>query len=503
MRRAPVSRRGKHGRDEGGYVLYLTAGLLTVLLALAGFGVDLGIWFTQAQDAQAAVDAAALAGVVYMPGDFATASSVATSTLAKNGVVAGSDGYSVNISPVSGYPQRLKVCATDSDVETFFSNVVGANPTISKCATAEYVLPVSMGSPLNVFDKTTLGVNPAVNGYCTAKEDGDLRLSRYQGNRPSGGGAVCVGTPKEDNADYDASAYQYAVEVPTVPASPIAVQVYDGSFMGSGDDLALSNNPSATSNITTTFTVFDSTLTPLDSSDDPVVATVTAPSRNATWDNVWTTIYTIPAGSTVGRYRVQSSTVAGELNSAGVNAFGLRARVGGSFSQCSTIPGDPGYSASCPQVFAISELSVYANQAGGTANFYLADVDAVHAGKQMVIQLFDPGEGARTIEVLDPNGNPVSFDYENVEGFTPTYSGTTNVLDVSGTGPQPPNRSSTFKFNERKMQLTIDIPANYAAAFGTRTWWKLRYTTLSTGVTDRTTWSVSIIGDPLRLVPNA
>jgi hypothetical protein len=121
----------------------------------------------------------------------------------------------------------------------------------------------------------------------------------------------------------------------------------------------------------------------------------------------------------------------------------------------------------------------------------------------MVIQLFDPGEGARTIEVLDPNGNPVSFDYENVEGFTPTYSGTTNLLDVSGAGPQPPNRSSTFKFNERKMQLTIDLPANYAALYGTSTWWKLRYTTSSSGVTDRTTWSVAIVGDPLRLVPNS
>jgi hypothetical protein len=361
-----------------------------------------------------------------------------------------------------------------------------------------------MGSPLNIFDQTTLGVNPAVNGWCSAKEDGDLRLSRYQGNRLTTGntGAICVGTPREDNADYNASSYDFAVDVPSVPSSAIAVEVYDGSYMGNGQDLALGNNPSATSVINTQFRVYDARLTPLDASDDPLVASVNVNSNNATYDNAWRTIYTIPAGSSAGRYRVRVSTEAGQLNSSGTNAFGLRARRGATFSQCTTVVGAPGYSASCPQVFAISELSVYAQQAGGTASFYLADVASVHAGKKMIIQLFDPGEGAQSIEVLDPNGNPVMFDYRNVEGFAPSYSGTTSMLDVSGTGPQPPNRASSSKLNERKMQIEISLPANYTARYGTKTWWSLRYRTSAAGVTDRTTWSISIVGDPLRLVSN-
>jgi len=483
-------------------VLYLTAACLTVLLAVAGFGLDLGIWFTQAQDAQAAADAAALAGVVYMPGNFSQAQAIATTTLAKNGVVDGSGGMSVSISPVTGQPRRLKVCVTDTDVETYLTKVVDADPTISKCGTAEYVLPVSMGSPGNIFDRATLGVNPAVNGYCTAKEDGDLRLSRYQGNRPGGGGAVCVGSPKEDNPDYDAAAYNYAVDIPSVPASPVTIQVFDGAFGGPGVDLGLSNNPSAPSTINTIYRVYDATQTPLDPTDDPLLISVTANSGDASWHGTWRSIYTIPAGATAGRYRLQVGSQTGQLNSAGANAFGIRARVGASFTQCTTIVGDPGYSVTCPQVFAESELSVFANQAGGTASFYLADVDAVHAGKQMVIQLFDPGEGAQTIELLDPNGNPVTFDYQNVEGFTPNYSGTTSLLNVSGSGPQPPNRASTSKFNERKMQLVVQLPGNYTSLYGAKTWWRLRYTTSAAAVTDRTTWSVAIIGDPLHLVPN-
>jgi Flp pilus assembly protein TadG len=495
-------RRRRRNRDEGGYILYLTAACLTVLLAVAGFGLDLGLWFTQAQDVQSAADAASLAGVVYMPGNFSQAQTVANATLAKNGVVDGSGGMSVTISPVTGHPRRLKVCVTDDEVETYLTKVVDADPTISKCATAEYVLGVSMGSPRNIFDRATLGVNPAVNGYCSAKEDGDLRLSRYQGNRPGGGGAVCVGSPKEDNADYDATSYNYAVELPSAPASSVTIQVYDGAFGGPGVDMSLGNNPSASSTINTTYRVYDATQTPLDPTDDPLLTSVTANSGDATWHGTWRSIHTIPAGAAAGRYRLQVSTQAGQLNSAGVNAFGIRARVGATFTQCTTIVGDPGYSATCPQVFAESELSVFANQAGGTASFYLAEVDAVHAGKQMVVQLFDPGEGAQTIELLDPNGNSVTFDYSNVEGFSPSYSGTTSLLNVSGTGPQPPNRASTSKFNERKMQLVVQLPSNYSSLYGTKTWWRLRYTTSASAVTDRTTWSVAIIGEPLRLVPN-
>jgi hypothetical protein len=96
------------------------------------------------------------------------------------------------------------------------------------------------------------------------------------------------------------------------------------------------------------------------------------------------------------------------------------------------------------------------------ATFYLAEVD--------------PVEDARTIEVLDPNGNAVTFDDESVEGFTPPYSGSRHVLDVSGTSRQPANRSSTFNINERRMQLIVQLPSIDASVNGRRTWWKLRYT---------------------------
>ncbi len=508
-------------RDERGYVMYLTAGLLTVMVALAGFGVDLGIWYSQAQDTQSAVDAAALAGVVYMPGDFTTASSVATATLAKNGIVNGTDGYSVSISAVTGQPQRLKVCATDTAVDTYLSKIVSADPTIQKCATAEYVLPVAMGSPLNIFSQSALGIHAAVSGYCAAKEDGDLRQAHSEGNRPFGGtwpnppyggGSTCDAAPGTPNADYRLNGSHYIVAIPpsgmttSIEAwsATYAPAVGAGCGMSTdGCDSTNNNAPAATPDITTIMTVFDATDTPLDSSDDPIVATHTIAKNDAAWTD-WNTLYTAPAGGPQ-RYRVRVQTQAGQAASAGSNSYGLRAAVGGSFTQCTTIVGAPGYTVTCPQVYAEDDLSIFANVAGSTATFYLADIEAVHAGKTLQIQLFDPGEGGQSIEILDPNGNPVNFSYSTVEGFSPTYSGTTSLLDVSGTPGAQLNRRSASTFNERKVAIQISLPANYASMYGSSTWWRLRYTFAggAASVTDRTTWSVAVVGEPLRLVPNS
>jgi hypothetical protein len=74
-------------------------------------------------------------------------------------------------------------------------------------------------------------------------------------------------------------------------------------------------------------------------------------------------------------------------------------------------------------------------------------------------------------------------------------------LSVSGSGTQPSsNLSSSSKYNNRQMSLIVALPNDYASRYGTKTWWKIRYRTTSTSVTDRTTWSATIIGDPVHLV---
>ena len=50
--------------------------------------------------------------------------------------------------------------------------------------------------------------------------------------------------------------------------------------------------------------------------------------------------------------------------------------------------------------------------------------------------------------------------------------------------------------------LSVKLPADINAAYGGLTWWRIRYTVDAANSTDRTTWSVSVKGDPVRLVPN-
>lgn len=492
-------------RDERGYVLVLLSICMTMLLGVAGFAVDLGSWYREASRLQNAVDAAALAGVIYMPGDFSTARSVALGTASRNGFTNGSGGVTITVSSVAADSHRLKVCAVDDQVERFFSRAVGANPRISKCATARYVLPLAMGSPLNELSNAALGVYPAVSGYCSASEDGDEFLSGYRGLFPDHSWSTYTGCPPGGssgpplgpNPDYDSDGYDFQVDVKT--ASPTAIEVFDGAW--SQTSVYDGVQGTGTTKMDTTYTVSFDNNTPLNQADDVQVANVTAKSGDAVWAGVWRSIATV---SGVGSYRVNVVTSTNSEAHA-TNSFGVRARAGGSFAQCSSDATAANYSATCPQVYGIEHLSIDARVASSQANFYLASVDQSYAGQELVIDLYDPGEGGQSIEVLDPNGNPVHFAWRTIDTMPQTagadaMAGDDDALDVSGAISPPDYTRNAGTFNDRKVRITVRMPDDYANEFGARTWWKLRYAFGSLKVRDRTTWSVSVGGDPVRLV---
>jgi hypothetical protein len=132
----------------------------------------------------------------------------------------------------------------------------------------------------------------------------------------------------------------------------------------------------------------------------------------------------------------------------------------------------------------------------------------------MRINLFDAGEGASQLEILNPLGNPTTFSWSTpCSPQTPPYggcSGSGSSLDVSDTAcptvggvhtcPQPYSTvNSRSKYSDRFLTIDIPLPSNYSTVYGGKTWWKIRYTVGSTP-TDRTTWSVNIVGDPVHLL---
>ena len=71
--------------DRGTVAIMVSMMLVPVLLGSAAIGIDMANWYYEGQRLQVAADAAALAGSVYMPSDFTTATAQARDVSQRNG----------------------------------------------------------------------------------------------------------------------------------------------------------------------------------------------------------------------------------------------------------------------------------------------------------------------------------------------------------------------------------------------------------------------------------
>jgi len=491
-------------RGERGYVLATTAILLVPLLAITGMATDVGGWYAQGAKQQKAADAAALAAVVWLP-DLAKATEVAREVAERNGFDDDAADIAVNVSRTSTY--ELKVQIVDTAAPLYFSKLFLSSMVITREAFARYVLPVPMGSPHNYIGTANMvsgnpeGFWAAVNGWCAPKEQGDPFATRYMGNWPSGGIACPGGV---DNPEYAASpeyAYDYVIDLPAGRTQPVVLHIYDPAYRGVSPE-------TGGATIDTQFLLRSPDSTPFDDSDNPTTTCSGSGESNprtytsGSTDNDatifgqsgWSQYCTIGTSSPAGRYSLSVRTLEGQANSYLFNAFSLVASYNGNGVAC-----DRRSTATCPGVYAKEWMSIMANAGSSSADFSLAEIGSEHAGKQMEITLFDPGEGGNNIRILDPAGDFVSFTWQTLDG---DYSGgPTTSLDVSGCSGWTQigtGRAGTCRFNERFVVLTVDLPSDYVARYGSDTWWEVQYN-FSAAVTDRTTWSVKILGDPVHL----
>lgn len=502
----------RNGRGEGGYVLALSALMMVPLLIISAFAIDLSSFYVRAARLLRASEAAALAGVVWMP-DLATATDVALETARANGVVPSST-VTVTVSAVTGNPRQLRVTITDSSVPQYVSTAFQASVSVTRSAVAEYEQPIPMGSPMNYFGTGSLNnsfpprenVWAAVSGWCSAKENGDIRLAGYD-NAYNGSGYDCsLSNGAVANSDAAATGYLYAIEVPSPAPSSLAVQVYDAAYYRSGSpsDQGLASNQ----NVTTTYQLLDWDGPPQNPFSHDVLSTLNLATNATGYQNQWATVATIASPCAGCTYYLRVHTLTGQGASAATNGYALRTAVNGAFTACSSVIGstNPPYSATCARIYPYREMSIFNNLSGAVASFYLADVPADYAGKAILVDLFDVGEGATRIEVLDPSGNPVSFDWSTpCDPPTPPTggcggSGVNSINPGVNPATQPVSRTaSRFVFNDRRITLRVELPADYAIRYGTNTWWRIRYT-VGSSPSDRTTWSVGVEGSPVRLV---
>jgi hypothetical protein len=521
-------------KDERGQTLVVAALLLTLLLAIAGIAVDLSWFGFNLIRMQRAADAAALAGVVYLPGDPAGAFSAALAEATKNGYTNGVRGVTV-VAQQDPINNRMLGVTVQGPVQTFFAKVVGvATFPGHRRARAEFVLPVPMGSPQDYYGIATLCRNSDAPASCPAVPSatgvGTLAAQGFWGavitkggNRGNGDAYSTYYNPNPTlNGAYDPNGYSYIVEL-APGATGGAVWIFDPIFCATGRRTTPPSQHlgvgeawygiAGTRQVTTEFKLWSLNGTPYATTDDILIASDgglftnmdfvdKGPEYSGNRDyggfyngassvdcagnpyhNAW---WRLASGLGEGQYRLQVVTSNGSTVQNGLNNFGI---------QLTTAFGTGG------RIYGQSRMCAYVNVASSTALFYLAQVDAVHAGKTLEIRLFDPGDITNTTLRIK---QPMPSGYADAT-FKFNATGSSGGAPTSG-GPQtslPTSDSTTNFYNNQWVTISIPLPASYSAPTPPGEtqpgWWKIEYT-VGTGGQDVTTWEVSVRGNPVHLV---
>ena len=569
-----AARRRHSGKDDNGYILALTALMLVPLLAFTAFAVDMGAWYAQGTKMQRAVDNAALAGVVWLP-DQTAAAAAATAVLQSNGYT----GQADFTYPSGG--QQMKVAITRSGTQ-YFSRIFTGQPSLNRSATAEFNKPVPLGSPANAAGNVInnvaqcpqfqpsqtapCGPQPmlwqAIQGPYEVHSNGDAFATLCKQGDSAGTCAVASNKPATPrNPDYEPNGYEYAIDVPaSAVGQPVTVQVWDAIEMNrtigttaSGKDCNQAaapfsgawpgganftnqncqtgdsgpnsgGNPTSSNGIPMQYQIWDNDGSDLTVNFDTPLAgcelyiqkeTTLVPAVEALYKNNWANICTFtPTKPGIYPLRVKSSnitrpngTVVPDVTtSAGWNAYSLRVSTGNAV-----------------RLYSLNTLSIWTNTPSSTARFYLAQIKPEHKGKKIVLDLFDPGDGANgtyTLQVLAP-ANPVFNTPAVGSPLVPPQYGTvvpaTNVVTTckantagsttrgGGTLVAVPNCQVTTrdasgqKYQDQWLRFEIQLSPNYTCS--TDCWWTIKYDFgVGAAPTDRTTWSLSVIGDPVHLV---
>ena len=487
---------------EHGYIMVTAALLIVPLLLMAGLSVDVGNWYSNASNLQKAADAAALAGVVWLP-DVPSATTYAKQAAKRNGYEDGVNGVTVSVQRIGD--RRLRVTITDPRVGSFFyQNFGGKKITLTRKGTAEYVLPVPLGSPDFHF-----GNDPTDSSYTQPNLWANIHGPRTDSTKGDAYAPACDGSDNcstTTNSSYRPEGYLYSIDVPAATAN-FTLQVYDAGLYDRGSDESVETGDrkyTSSGSTTTVFTFYNMDSTELNTDDNPVATSTLCPSGtpkqtlaegagSTTYKNKWVTICRNPAAIPAGRYLLRVQTTG---NGSSANRYAVKATTTSTAKVRISGYGD---------MSMFNNISAGSTSANVTANFYLAEVDPIHVGKTFRISMYDPGEVSKTsnttgsgqIQVIAPNGSVATSCVGTTQSTSSTFT--------SGSTLSPCQFNSAVggsaKYNGEWVTLDIKIPTTYTCTMGTLPgcWWKIRYV-INGQANDTTTWAAQVIGDPVHLV---
>lgn len=596
------NRMSRRHLNETGAAMVLGAIVFAFLaLPLCALGVDTARWWVEAQRIQAAADAAATAGVTYMPEDFAAAKARALTFATSNGYAAGS-GTTVTVAP-GGRPTQLRVTIS-ATVDNYFAQAFGVDTsTITRTAVADFNGPAPMGSPCNLFanepdPSSALGPTgtalkipapaictrtPQFWGAISGPEVYKGEGSQYDARKCAGGEVGCSSSSAgATNTEFDLRGFIYLVRVSaTGVGTPINLQIYDPAHVPTGlrcqerptplmvtaptpnptgvinsdnwndyantdaltryrshastgsnafctgDDLSTGNHVGTTDYPTITSFGLRSpinTLNPYAATPVPgcvkqypgfAASAVTAnalkkghASYNGKLAQVfhqWKTLCTFTP-TAAGDYYLQVRTnvaLGGVEGADGVYSGNLQVynqtiddtNVHGTGKNHFSLRAVSAAAAGSVSVAPYQRMRIYANADSATTTFNLVRVAQSAARKTLVVTFFDVGEGASSgsVKLLKPVDSNLPTNIANC-----TASGVKNgaLTNCEITGITPAG------YNGKLQTIRVPIPNDYTCTYASQggCWVRAQVSFGSGTVTDSTTWTAQIIGDPVRLV---
>jgi Putative Flp pilus-assembly TadE/G-like len=483
----PAARSAEEARRQRGQVLAIFAASIFLFVAILAVVIDISWYWANNLRVQRAADAAALAGVVWLPGAQGSAYTTARDEATKNGYTGGVGGVTVNpqqdsvVNP-GGDPRQLDVTVS-APVNTFFMRLFGINQiTAKRTGKAIYVQPVPMGSPQNYYgvyqDCKVSGSSLSCTNLPNATGLGSLASQGFFGaiegegsNRSTGDAFAPAYNPRTSaNVQYDGNGYDYQIEV---KAGGSNIYIYDPTFcattsgpggghLGAGDHWINSGSINAVP-VSTYFRLYNTNGTTFTQADDTLLnpGTVNMFASEFQVDKSAPYATASPAGGGDNNFAdgnepnladpslldcragASSNPLEGRYwhNKWWPIASGLAAGVY-RLNVTTTDPGNPNANldqmfenmwsievtgGGNPQIYGSGRMVAYANIVSGAQEFFLAQIDrTAGAGKTIEIDLFDAGDvGDKAwVQILDPDGNVYS---------PATFSFT---QDGNGTSPQ-------------------------------------------------------------------
>jgi Flp pilus assembly protein TadG len=286
-------------RDEAGYVTVVISILIPALfIGLAATAVDTSRWYLEGERIQKAADAAAMAGVPFLPLDMDNARTRALEVAARNGFDDADPDIQVTVE--QGVRTTQLRVTISSKIGNQFGQIIGVDSTaITRTAVADFTGPAPMGSPCNTFGTEPLAgagasspaptgsaigaarpvicpANPEMWASVAGPEVGKVQGDRYSTvNCQDAGVDYCDGGRK--NLEYpDGSSkkgeagYFWVIKVqPAMVGRPIQMQLYDPAFVVTGQTCG-ENNPSLVADQLPHWNAFDDNMNPYVTTDGRV-----------------------------------------------------------------------------------------------------------------------------------------------------------------------------------------------------------------------------------------